>query len=64
MVNIPVAIVNAILALWLIVAQWRKPTIAQAKSLYRYSVAFPYLAGAVAGVQLVAALTFGSYTAP
>ena len=64
MVNIPVAIVNAILALWLIVAQWRKPTTAQAKSLYRYSVAFPYLAGAVAGVQLVAALTFGSYTAP
>jgi 4-hydroxybenzoate polyprenyltransferase len=63
-VNPPVAIVNAGLALWLIVAQWRKPTTEQAKRLYRYSVAFPYLAGAVAGVQLVAGLTLGVYPAP
>jgi len=60
-VNIPVAVVNAVLAGWLIIALWRKPTTAQAKNLYRYSVAFPYLAGAVAGVQLVAGLTLGLY---
>ena len=60
-VNIPVAVVNAVLAGWLIVALWRKPSTDQAKKLYRYSVAFPYLAGAVAGVQLVAGLTLGLY---
>jgi len=60
-VNIPVAIVNAVLALWLIISLWRKPTYNQAKSLYRYSVAFPYVAGAVAGVQLVAGLSLGLY---
>jgi 4-hydroxybenzoate polyprenyltransferase len=60
MVNIPVAVVNALLAGWLVVAQWRQPTIERARDLYRYSVAFPYVAGAVAGVQLVAALTLGS----
>lgn len=62
MVNIPVAVVNAVLAGWLVIALWRKPTIDYARDLYRYSVAFPYLAGAVAGVQLVAALTFGLYS--
>ena len=61
LVNIPVAVVNAVLAGWLVIALWRKPTTAQAKNLYRYSVAFPYLAGAVAGVQLVAGLTLGLY---
>jgi 4-hydroxybenzoate polyprenyltransferase len=62
LVNIPVAIVNAVLAGWLVLALWRKPTTEHAKSLYRYSVAFPYLAGAVAGVQLVAALTLNLYS--
>jgi 4-hydroxybenzoate polyprenyltransferase len=62
LVNIPVAVVNAVLAGWLVVAQWRDPTIERARSLYRYSVAFPYVAGAVAGVQLVVALTLGSFT--
>jgi 4-hydroxybenzoate polyprenyltransferase len=61
MVNIPVAIVNAVLAGWLIFAQWRKPTTREAKRLYRYSVTFPYVAGAVAGVQLVAGLSLGLY---
>lgn len=60
LVNIPVAVVNAILAGWLVAAQWRNPRIERARNLYRYSVAFPYVAGAVAGVQLVAALTLGS----
>jgi 4-hydroxybenzoate polyprenyltransferase len=64
LVNAPVAIVNAVLAGWLVIAQWRKPTIEQARSLYRYSVAFPYVAGAVAGVQLVAGLTLGLYPTP
>lgn len=61
LVNIPVAVVNAVLAGWLILALWRNPTIDNARYLYRYSVAFPYLAGAVAGVQLVAGLTLGLY---
>lgn len=61
-VNIPVAVVNAVLAGWLIVALWRTPTIEKARYLYRYSVAFPYLAGAVAGVQLVAGLTWGLFS--
>ena len=60
LVNIPVAVVNAVLAGWLVLAQWRNPTIERARSLYRYSVAFPYVAGAVAGGQLVVALTLGS----
>ena len=64
LINIPVATVNAALAGWLVIAQWRTPTIEKARDLYRYSVAFPYLAGAVAGVQLVAGLTFGVYPAP
>ena len=62
LVNIPVAVVNALLAGWLIIALWRTPTIEKARHLYRYSVAFPYLAGAVAGVQLVAGLTWGLFS--
>lgn len=64
LVNIPVAVVNALLAGWLVIAQWRQPTVERARSLYRYSVAFPYVAGAVAGVQLVAGLTLGVYPTP
>jgi hypothetical protein len=29
--------------------------------LYRYSIAFPYVAGTVAGVQLVGAISLGAY---
>ena len=64
LVNLPVAIVNAVLAGWLVFAQWRKPTSEAARKLYGYSVAFPYVAGAVAGVQLVAGLTLGLYPTP
>lgn len=61
MVNWPVAIVNAAIAGWLVIALWRDPTTAKARDLYRFSVTFPYVAGAVAGVQLVAGITFGAY---
>ncbi len=61
LVNIPVAIVNALIAGWLVIALWRRPTIVQARSLYRFSVTFPYAAGTVAGFQLVAGIVFGSY---
>jgi len=61
MVNIPVAIANALIAGWLVIALWRTPTTAKARDLYRFSVTFPYVAGAVAGVQLVAGITFGVY---
>lgn len=60
-VNIPVALVNAVIAGWLVLALWRTPTTDKARDLYRYSVAFPYLAGAVAGVQLVTAIVLGLY---
>jgi 4-hydroxybenzoate polyprenyltransferase len=61
MVNIPVAVANGLIAGWLVIALWRTPTTAKARDLYRFSVTFPYVAGAVAGVQLVAGITFGVY---
>lgn len=60
-VNIPVALVNAALAGWLIFALASNPTTQKARQLYRFSVAFPYVAGAVAGIQLVMALTLNLY---
>jgi 4-hydroxybenzoate polyprenyltransferase len=61
LVNVPVAIVSAAISGWLLFANWRTPTIAEAKRLYKYSVSFPYVAGAVAGVQLVAGMLLGLY---
>ena len=61
LVNIPVAVVNALIAGWLVIALWRTPTTPKARDLYRFSVAFPYLAGAVAGVQLVSGIVLGAY---
>jgi len=58
-VNIPVAIANAVIAGILVSGVFRNPTPAGAHALYRYSIAFPYVAGAVAGVQLVLVLFFG-----
>ena len=46
---------------WLVIASWRTPTTREAKRLYKFSVAFPYVAGAVAGVQLVTGITLGVY---
>ena len=61
LVNVPVAIVSAVIAGWLVIASWRNPTTREAKRLYKFSVAFPYVAGAVAGVQLVTGITLGLY---
>ena len=59
LVNIPVAIANAIIAGILVAGVFKDPTPEGAHRLYKYSIAFPYVAGAVAGVQLVVGLTFG-----
>jgi 4-hydroxybenzoate polyprenyltransferase len=61
MVNVPVAIVSGAISGWLLVANWRTPTSLEAKRLYKFSVAFPYVAGAVAGIQLVTGITLGLY---
>lgn len=60
-VNIPVAIANAIIAYLLVAPLYKEPTPEKAHSLYKYSIAFPYVAGAVGGFQLVIGLVFGLY---
>ncbi len=61
LVNWPVAAVNALIAGWLVLSLGRDPTPATARRLYRYSIAFPYVAGSVAGAQIVAAILLGVY---
>ena len=61
LVNVPVALVNAAIAGALLYALGRDPTPETGHRLYKFSIAFPYLAGTVAGVQLVAALSLGAY---
>jgi 4-hydroxybenzoate polyprenyltransferase len=61
LVNLPVALVNAAIAGSLLYALSRDPTPQTGHRLYKYSIAFPYVAGTVAGVQLVAALSLGAY---
>jgi len=61
LVSWPVAIVNAGIAGWLLLALWRDATPATARRLYRYSIVFPYVAGSVAGSHLVAAILLGFY---
>jgi 4-hydroxybenzoate polyprenyltransferase len=61
LVNVPVAIVNAAIAGTLLYLLGRNPTPETGHRLYKYSIAFPYVAGTVAGVQLVAALSLGAY---
>ncbi len=61
LVNPPVALVNAAIAGGLLYALRRDPKPHTGHRLYRYSIAFPYVAGTVAGVQLVAALSTGTY---
>jgi hypothetical protein len=53
--------VNAVIAGYLTVAIFRKPVPETGRKLYRLSIAFPYIAGAVAGVQLVSAMVLGLY---
>jgi hypothetical protein len=60
-VNVPVALVNAAIAGSLCYALFKNPTPATGTpASTKYSIAFPYVAGTVAGVQLVAALSLGS----
>ena len=56
-----VALVNAVYAGGLLYALYRAPTPETGHRLYKYSIAFPYVAGTVAGVQLVAAISLGAY---
>jgi hypothetical protein len=52
-VNIPLAIANGAYAFWLIQLMVQDNSAANAKRIYKYSVAFPYVVGTVAGFQLV-----------
>ncbi len=61
MVNLPVAGVNALIAGILVVSLLRDPTPETGHRLYRLSVAFPYIAGSAAGVQLTLAIATGVY---
>lgn len=61
LVNIPLAIANAAIAGYLVLSVWKEPTPQKAHDVYKYSIGFPYVAGAVAGVQLVVGITFGVY---
>jgi hypothetical protein len=53
--------VNAAIAGLLVYGIFKTPTPEKAHDLYKYSIAFPYIAGAVAGVQLVTGLVLGIY---
>ena len=57
-----VALVNAVYAGGLLYALRRAPTPETGHRLYKYSIAFPYVAGTVAGVQLVGAISLGVYS--
>ncbi len=61
-VNIPLAVANGVYAGWLVWLMSRDHTPENAKRIYKYSVAFPYVVGSVVGVQLTLALFFGWYT--
>jgi 4-hydroxybenzoate polyprenyltransferase len=61
LVNIPVALVNAAIAGSLLYVLRENPAPETGHRLYKYSIAFPYVAGTVAGVQLVGALSLGVY---
>jgi hypothetical protein len=61
LVSVPVALLNATIAGTLLYILGQNPTPEMGHWLYRYSIAFPYVAGTFAGVQLVAALSLGAY---
>jgi 4-hydroxybenzoate polyprenyltransferase len=61
LVSVPVALVNAMIAGALLYALGQNPTPETGHRLYKYSIAFPYVAGTFAGVLLVAALSLGAY---
>jgi len=60
--SVPVALLNAAIAGTLLYVLRQSPTQETGHRLYKYSIAFPYVAGTFAGVQLVAALSLGTYT--
>jgi len=60
-VSIPVAVANALIAGALLVGLYRRPDPVAARRLYPFSVAFPYVAGSVVGVQLTVAIFLGVY---
>ena len=60
LVNVPVALVNAAIAGYLLSVLYRNPVPRTGHRLYPLSIAFPYVAGTVAGVQLVGALSLGA----
>jgi 4-hydroxybenzoate polyprenyltransferase len=60
-VSVPVALLNAAIAGTLLYVLRQSPTQETGHRLYKYSIAFPYVAGTFAGVQLVAALSLGTY---
>jgi len=61
LVNPLVALVNALYAGALLLLLRRNPAPRTGHRLYPFSIAFPYVAGTVAGVQLVGALSLGLY---
>jgi 4-hydroxybenzoate polyprenyltransferase len=61
LVSMPVALANAAIAGTLLYVLGQNPTPETGHRLYKYSIAFPYVAGTFAGVQLVAALSLGAY---
>jgi 4-hydroxybenzoate polyprenyltransferase len=61
LVSVPVALLNATIAGTLLYVLGQNPTPETGHLLYKYSIAFPYVAGTLAGVQLVAALSLGAY---
>ncbi|MTA58806.1 MAG: prenyltransferase, partial [Actinobacteria bacterium] len=58
-VNIPLAIANLLYAGWLVWLIQQDDSGSNAKRVYKYSVAFPYVVGTIAGFQLVVAVVFG-----
>lgn len=61
LVSIPLALTNAAISGWLLYSLHRAPEPEMAHRLYKYSIAFPYVAGTIAGVHLVAAISLGAY---
>jgi len=59
--SVPVALLNAAIAGTLLYVLRQSPTPETGHRLYKHSIAFPYVAGTFAGVQLVAALSLGTY---
>nr|WP_246777945.1 UbiA family prenyltransferase [Rhodoluna limnophila] len=59
-VNIPLALANLAYAAWLIWLIRQDNSTQNAKRVYKYSVAYPYVVGSVAGVQIVTAIVLGA----